>query len=93
MTVENVELDAGVRDAIQEIVADILEVDEDQVDWNTHFWNELGADSMQAIAILSALERRFRITIDQSELPKMWDVQSTYQVVMAIRKAAGSDAS
>jgi acyl carrier protein len=93
MTVENVELDPGVRDAIQEIVADILEVDEDQVGWNTHFWNELGADSMQAIAILSALERRFRITIDQSELPKMWDVQSTYQVVMAIRKAAGSDAS
>jgi acyl carrier protein len=93
MTVENVELDAGVRDAIQEIVADILEVDEDQVGWNTHFWNDLDADSMQAIAILSALERRFRITIDQSELPKMWDVQSTYQVVMDIRKAAGSDAS
>lgn len=93
MTVENVEVDAGVRDAIQEIVADILEVDEDQVGWNTHFWNDLSADSMQAIAILSALERRFRITIDQSELPKMWDVQSTYQVVMAIRKAAGTDAS
>ncbi len=93
MSVENVDVDTGVRDAIGEIVADILEVDEDQVSWNTHFWNDLGADSMQAIAILSALERRFRITIDQSELPKMWDVQSTYQVVMAIRKAAGSDAS
>ncbi len=93
MSVENVDVDTGVRDAIGEIVADILEVDEDQVSWNTHFWNDLGADSMQAIAILSALERRFRITIDQSELPKMWDVQSTYQVVMGIRKAAGSDAS
>jgi acyl carrier protein len=92
MTVENVELDGGVRDVIREIVAEIVEVDVDSVGWNSHFWNQLGADSLQGIEILSALERRFRITIDQSLLADMQDVQSTYQVVMAAIKAAGSDA-
>jgi acyl carrier protein len=92
MSIENVELDTGVRDMIREIVADIVEVDVESIGWNSHFWNELGADSLQGIEILSALERRFRITVEQGRLADMQDVQSTYHVVMDALKATGSHA-
>jgi acyl carrier protein len=86
MSVEDI--DVTVRDEIREIVADIVEVDADQIGWNSHFWDELKADSLQGIEILSALERKFRITIDQTSLLVMQDVQSTYEVVMAAMQVA-----
>ena len=83
-------IDEALHDEIREIVADIVEVDVELVGWKTHFWDELHADTLQGIEILSALERRFRITIDQSSLAVMDNVESTYNVVIAARAAAES---
>jgi acyl carrier protein len=80
------ENDVGLRDEIREIVAVILEVDVERISLTSHFWDELEADSLQGIEILAALERRFHITIEQSLLADMRDVQSTYEVVMALMK-------
>ncbi len=91
MGAENVDVD--MREEIREIVADIVEIDVEQISWTSHFWTELQADSLQVIEILAALERRFRITIEQTLLPEMHDVQSTYEIVMAARNAPRSDAS
>lgn len=85
MTVENIKVD--LCEEIREIVAEIVEIDAEQIGWTSHFANELEADSLQRIEILWALERRFRITIEQSLLPDMQDVQSTYEIVVAARKA------
>ncbi|MGW3964206.1 acyl carrier protein [Amycolatopsis sp. NPDC005003] len=86
------EVDAGIRDEIRRIVADIVEVDVEEVGWNSHFWDELEADSLQGIEILSALERKFRITIEQSALSVMHDVQNTYEVVVAALRVAQAGA-
>ncbi len=82
------EMDVDLREGIREIVAAILEVDVGRIGPTSHFRDDLEADSLQGIEILSALERRFHITIDQSLLAEMWDVQSTYEVVMALMKPA-----
>ena len=82
------EMNVDLRGEIREIVAAILEVDVERIRPTSHFWDELEADSLQGIEILSALERRFRITIEQSLLADMRDVQSTYEVVTALMKPA-----
>jgi len=84
------EMDMGLREQIREIVAAILEVDVERISLTSHFWDELEADSLQGIEILAALERRFHITIEQGLLADMRDVQSTYEVVMALMKPAQS---
>lgn len=84
------EMDVDPREQIREIVAAILEVDVERISLTSHFRDELEADSLQLIEILSALERRYRITIEQSLLADMRDVQSTYEVVMALMKPAKS---
>lgn len=82
------EMDVDLREEIREIVAAILEVDVERISLTSHFWDELEADSLQGIEILSALERRFHVTIEQSLLADMRDVQSTYEVVTALMKPA-----
>ena len=81
-------MDVDLREEIREIVAAIVEVDVERIGLTSHFWDEFEVDSLQGIEILSALERRFHITIEQSLLADMRDVQSTYEVVMALMKPA-----
>jgi acyl carrier protein len=76
------DVDASLRDQIREIVADILEVEIEDVTWSSSFQDDLGAHSLQGIQILAALERRFGVEIDQSLLPRMTDVAQTYQVLL-----------
>ncbi|MDF6043852.1 acyl carrier protein [Streptomyces sp. JH14] len=93
MDMELQDIDVELRDRIRGIIADIVEVDIDEIEWTTHFWDELGADSLQGIEILSTLERRLGITIEQRLLAEMKDVRSTYGVVLAARKGMAPDAS
>ncbi|GAB3804903.1 acyl carrier protein [Micromonospora zhanjiangensis] len=75
------DIDTSLRDGIRDAVADILEIEPDEITWTSSFEQDHYADSLQRIEILAALERRLGITIDQSLLPRMTDLSSTYAVV------------
>ena len=69
------------RSAIKEIVCDILELEEDEVTDTSLFIDDHGADSLRDIEILASLEKEFGITIDQSELAQMINLEAVYKVV------------
>ncbi|MFI5983564.1 acyl carrier protein [Streptomyces sp. NPDC098789] len=71
------------RNAIKDIVCDILELEEDEVSETSLFIDDHGADSLRAIEILASLEKEFGITIDQSELAQMVNLERVYDVVSA----------
>jgi acyl carrier protein len=66
---------------IREIVCDILEIEEEDVSETSLFKEDHDADSLRAIEILAGLEKEFNITIDQSELARMVNLKSVYEVV------------
>ncbi|WP_405937316.1 acyl carrier protein [Streptomyces sp. NBC_00726] len=74
-------LDAARKQEIKEVVCDILEIDEDEVTETSLFKEEHDADSLRAIEILAALERTQKVTIDQSELSRMVNLEGVYAVV------------
>ncbi|MFE9240654.1 acyl carrier protein [Streptomyces sp. NPDC007007] len=74
-------LDAARKQEIKEIICDILEIDEDEVTDTSLFKEEHDADSLRAIEILAALERAQKVTIDQSELSRMVNLEGVYAVV------------
>jgi acyl carrier protein len=78
------ETDATLLDAIREAVADILEIEPDEITWTSDFQRDHEADSLQRIEVLAALERRFGITIDDALFPRLTDLSSTYAVVAEI---------
>jgi acyl carrier protein len=67
-------------DELREIVADVLELEPEEIADEADFGEEYGADSIRAIEILSRLEKRYGIEIPQSELPQMRNLHSVYQV-------------
>lgn len=68
-------------ETIKEIVCDILEIEEDEVTQTSLFKEDHNADSLRAIEILAALEKQFGVVINQSELPRMVNIEGVYQVV------------
>ncbi|MFF8937576.1 acyl carrier protein [Streptomyces sp. URMC 128] len=68
-------------ETIKEIVCDILEIEEDEVTRTSLFKEDHNADSLRAIEILAALEKQFGVVINQSELPRMVNIEGVYQVV------------
>ena len=66
---------------IGELVSEILEIDPEEMTDTSLFKEDHGADSLRAIEILAALEREFKIEIDQAELSRMVNLQGIYDVV------------
>ncbi|MFF8725418.1 acyl carrier protein [Streptomyces sp. NPDC015171] len=65
---------------IREIIAENIDVDPERLSDTALFIDELGADSLKLIDVLSALEMEYSIVIDMNDLPKMVNVEATYQV-------------
>ncbi|MGW4772915.1 acyl carrier protein [Nocardia sp. NPDC004278] len=80
-------LAAGEKDQIKETVCTILELEPEEVTDSSLFKDDHGADSLLAIEILAQLERTFRITIDQSELERLVNLEGVYAVVEEARAA------
>lgn len=61
----------AIEQEITELVADIVEMDPKSIDPNAHLVEDLGMDSMMALEILAAIERRYKIKIPEEELPSI----------------------
>lgn len=81
MTSASVTTPESRESQIKEIVCDILEIPADEVTRTSLFNEEHGADSLLAIEILAALERAFKVTIDQNDLGKMVNLEGVCVVV------------
>jgi acyl carrier protein len=52
-------------------VADVLDLDPESVTDDAHFVAELGVDSLKALEVLVALERKYQIKISEDEVRDM----------------------
>lgn len=50
---------------LKEIIADVLNVDEDEITMDTTFVDDLGADSLDVFQIIMGIEEEFDIEIAQ----------------------------
>jgi acyl carrier protein len=62
---------ADLFDKVKEIIIDQLGVDEDQVTLNSSFVDDLGADSLDIVELVMALEEEFDIQIPDEEAEKI----------------------
>jgi acyl carrier protein len=59
------------KTTLKSIIAEVLEVELQQVHDEAKFVQDLGADSLRVIEILSRVEKNFRVQIDQAKLAQM----------------------
>lgn len=66
---------------IKEIVGNVAEIDLADFDENTDLVDELEVDSMMALEILTTIEKRYKVTIPQKELPKFTNVRNIAEII------------
>lgn len=80
MTVKNVDL-KKLTEEIRSMIAEIAEVDEDEILGEKSFVEDLGFDSMMALEIFAKLEKQYKIRIPEEELPKLSNLNQTVDLV------------
>jgi acyl carrier protein len=72
---------------LRELVAEVLEIETDELTDTGDFVEEYEADSLRAIEILARIDKRFRIEIPQEELPLLTNLRAVHEAVQ--RHTAG----
>lgn len=70
-----------VEDRVQKIIAEQLSVSDDQVTGNASFVDDLGADSLDTVELVMALEEEFEIDIPDEEAEKIIKVQDAVDYI------------
>lgn len=68
-------------DELREMVADVLELEPEEIEDAADFVDAYDADSLRAIEILARVEKKYKVEIPQSELPKMRTLDAVHDVV------------
>ncbi|GAA6133641.1 acyl carrier protein [Oceaniserpentilla sp. 4NH20-0058] len=72
---------------VTEVVVEQLGVEADQVKPESHFIEDLGADSLDTVELLMALEEKFDCEIDEASAEKLTRVQDIVQFIEALEAA------
>lgn len=62
---------ADIRSEVIEIVSTIIEKKPEEIAPDAHLVQEIGADSMMALEILAALEKKYKIVIPEEKLKEL----------------------
>lgn len=71
---------------LKEIIADVLNVDEDEITMDTTFMDDLGADSLDVFQIIMGIEEEFDIEIAQEEAEKIVSVGDAVEAIRNLKK-------
>ncbi len=74
---------------LKDIIADVLNVDPDEITEGTTFADDLGADSLDLYQILMGLEEEFGVSVPQEAAEA---VTSVGEALDLIKKAVGENA-
>ena len=75
-----------IKGAIKKILSKIVEVDEGKIKEDANLIEDLGADSMMALEVMAALEKKYNITIPEEDLVKMATLKDIVGLVSSLTK-------
>ena len=71
---------------LQQIIAEVLNVDADEITMDTTFVDDLGADSLDVFQIIMGIEEEFDIEIAQEEAEKIVSVGDAVEAIRNLKK-------
>lgn len=66
---------------IKKIIAEVLNVDEEEITMDTTFVDDLGADSLDVFQIIMGIEEEFDIEIPAEEAEKISTVEEAVELI------------
>ncbi len=71
---------------LQDIIAEVLNVEKDEITMETTFSDDLGADSLDVFQIIMGIEQEFDIVIDTDAAEKIVTVADAVAQIKAARE-------
>ena len=72
-----------VEERVKKIVCEQLGVKESEVQNTSSFVEDLGADSLDTVELVMALEEEFDVNVDEEELEGVTHVKGAYDLIVA----------
>ena len=76
----------AVDDKVKQIIVEQLGVDEKEVKPEAHFVDDLGADSLDVVELVMALEEEFKLEISDEDAEKLTTVKQAIDYIGAHAK-------
>lgn len=76
----------GIEKEIVAIIADVSGFEPEEIQPETNFFQDLEIDSIKAIEITVAIEKKFRIAVRDEDVPNITTVRQAVELVSALLK-------
>jgi acyl carrier protein len=63
--------DINLEKELKDIIANVVEIDPAKIGMESNFVEDLGMDSMMALEIMAAIEKRYKIQIPEDKLTQL----------------------
>ncbi|MEW6601233.1 MAG: acyl carrier protein [Nitrospirota bacterium] len=77
----------SIEAEISKMVSDILEVEVEKLTPDVDFFTDLNVDSLKAIEIVAAFEKKYRIIIPEDDIPKIRNLGQLIDYTKTIKKS------
>lgn len=71
----------GVETGIIAIISDVSGFEEEEITTDAHFFEDLEVDSIKAIEITVAIEKKFKISVRDEDVPNITTVKEAVNLV------------
>ncbi|MDD5005577.1 MAG: acyl carrier protein [Candidatus Omnitrophica bacterium] len=76
----------NIEQEIREIIAEIIEKKPETITGDANLFEDLGADSMMALEILAALEKKYKVVIPEDKLTQLTSLRKIMELVETLKK-------
>jgi acyl carrier protein len=70
---------------IAKMVSEIVEIPESDLKPEADFANDLGVDSMKAIEIVAAVEKKYKVIVPEKDIPKIRNLKEVIEMVKNLK--------
>lgn len=70
-----------IKKEVKKLIAEITEIPEKDLKEDAKFVEDLGIDSMMALEVVASLEKKYRITIPEDDIPTVRSLGNVYALL------------
>jgi acyl carrier protein len=74
------------EEEVKKLIADITEVPVEKLTLDADFFKDLGIDSLKAIEIVAAFEKKYRIIIPENDIPNIRNLRQVLKYTEKLKK-------